>query len=150
MKMTQTQVRAAVDEWAALIAKADKIDAKKAVEMTEHRDAFQAASDAVDAKYASKLDPIIQKASAIEADVIAWLGAYGKPITITGELAHAVNEVKVGSRIADVRKFFDLAKDRFFDCVKVEIAKAEKAVGKDELNKICETSSKTVASIRMN
>ena len=151
-KLTKKEIKAALDGWADHTAKIAKLEASRARDLEEHEERFRAAAAEVDERYAGKLAALKAKADAIEADVTAWLKAQGEAITVSGEKAEAVNELKVGSRQADAKKFFDMVKDRsqaFWDCVSIGIAKAEALVGKNEIDAISTKPTKLVPMVRL-
>src|SRR6185369_11301137 len=88
-------------------------------------------------------EPIIArlqaKRDAIETEILGWLEAHGKVITLAGEKAVAANANEEQNREVTPKTFFDFVKvkgDEFWNCLKVEIGKAEKFLGKSELSKI--------------
>jgi hypothetical protein len=80
------------------------------------------------------------------------LNGAGKPLVLEGDLAIASVESVVGRRMIDVEKFLKAAKGKgaaMWDCVSVAVAKAEKLLGKTEVDKISAKETKLVASLTL-
>lgn len=151
-KLTQKQVRELLDEWSAVMTAIDKTDIARRKALAPALAAYQEAEDGYDAKHGAKAATLRSSAEGIETRIKAWLKAQDKAVVVAGEYAEAVNEVKVGSRVADAKKFFDLVKDRgqgFWDCITVALAKAEALVGKKEIDAISEARQKITSIVRM-
>lgn len=99
-------------------------------------------------KLMKDIGPKLKKTKAISKKIFAWLKTNNKLITINGSLATAKRFNKFGDREIPLQKFLDAAKDKTEAernaCLKVEIAKAEKLLGKETIDKIA--SRPTVAS----
>ena len=149
MKLSQAEIKTKADEWAVLRAKLDKLEAARVIACAVFQAQFDEATREINDAHEAKAGSLREKAAAIESEILGALKAIDKPIVLQGNLAEAVNETKIGRRTADPRKFFKLAKDKFFDCVTVGIAKAEMAIGKDALDKICDKPKTLVASLRL-
>jgi hypothetical protein len=148
-KLTQAEVKAKADEWALINKKIEKLEASKTEELVEFQIQYQASIAEITDAYDPKINPLRDKAKAIETEVIAWLKDLNKPIALCAQFAEAVNEKKDGDRVVDAKKFFALAKDKFWSCVTVGVKKAEEAIGKEELNKICTKPSTIKSSLRL-
>jgi hypothetical protein len=141
-KLSQSAIKTKADEWAAIQGKIQIADiarnAALAPILERQADELQLAS----AKHDQKISKLQQEADAIEAEVLEWLETQGE-ITVTGAraIAERRTETKIGARVIDVKKFFDAAKSKgeaMWDCVTVAVAKAEKLLGKKEIDAISE------------
>lgn len=148
-KLTQTQVKEKADEWAVLEAKIKNLEAKRNAELDPLIRRHAAETAPIYDRHDPKIKALYEKKFAIESEVIAWLDAQGKPITVAGNLGVAANEIKIGNRVIDARKFFDLAKDKFWECVTVGVAKAEKLLGKTAIDEVSVKETKLVASLKL-
>jgi hypothetical protein len=146
-KLSQAAIKAKADEWASYKRKIERLELSKTDELAEFEEQYRSATKEITDAYEPKLKVLRDKASAIEVEVIEWLTAHNKAITISGELANAVNETKKGNRVVDPRKFFELAKDKFFDCVTVGVKKAEEVLGKNKVNSISDKPESLVPSL---
>jgi hypothetical protein len=150
-KLTQSQIKANVDEWAKLDEKIQKATEtmNSALEpfYRKHALAIQPVLD----EHEPKIQKLFDKKASLEAAVISWLNEQKKPLAISGELAVAANETKLGSRVIDPVKFFVVAKEKgqaAWECVTVAIAKAEKLLGKKTVDEISSKDSKLVPSLK--
>jgi len=151
-KFTQNEIRAKADEWADVHAKIAKAVNAKGAELEPHIEKFNEDTKEIVARHDAKILKLETRRSEIEAEVLGWLDAVGKPITLSGEKALAVVEKKIGARVIDAKKFFDLVKEKntaFWECVSVAVAKAEQLVGKKEIDVISSKQSKLVASLKL-
>jgi uncharacterized protein YecT (DUF1311 family) len=142
-KLSQAAIKAKADEWGSYKRKIAKLESDKTEELKEFMEQFAAATKEINDAYDPKLKSLRDKAAAVEAEVIAWLTEHGEAITLSGKIANAVNADKIGNRVVDAVKFFERAGEKFWSCVTVGVKKAEEAIGKTELDKIC-TKPKTL------
>jgi hypothetical protein len=151
-KLSQSDIRAKADEWASLGTKIQKLESVRDEEVEPHRQKFLKACDDVNAAHDPKIEKLQAKRNELYSEVIDWLNAQGKTISLEGDKAIAVVEAKVGSRVIDPHKFFEKAKSKgaaAWDCVTVAIAKAEKLLGKSTIDEISTKDSKLVASLKL-
>jgi hypothetical protein len=151
-KLSQSEIKAKADEYVDLGKKIEKAQQAMDAELEPHRQKYLTACESVAKTHDPKIEKLQNKRAEIYAEVIAALAAIGKPITLEGEKAIAVNEQKVGARVIDPHKFFEKAKSKgaaAWDCVTVAIAKAEKLLGKTAVDEISTKDSKLVQSIKV-
>lgn len=86
------------------------------------------------------IDPQLKRAETIKKQVMAWLKTNGKLVNISGEVAVAMRFQKFGDREIALQGFLEAAADKTDDerneCLKVEIKKAEKLLGKTVVDRI--------------
>ena len=151
-KLTQAEVKAKADEYARLQQKMQKAEDARNRELEPFRAEYEEKIAAIVSKHDSKMQKLADQAAAIEDEVLGWLNGVGKPIAIEGELAVASVQLKTSSRKIDAQTFFNFVKDRsaaFWECVTIGIAKAEKLVGNDKIDKISSQETKLVASLKL-
>jgi len=151
-KLTQAEVKGLADEWAGFQAKIARAEAKRNEELDPFIVEYNEKTKPITAKHDAKIQKLKDEQAAIGKRVTEWLASHGKAIVLEGEAAVAANEVKVGSRVIDAEKFFSLVKAKgseFWGCVTVQIAKAEKFLGKTEVDKISSKESKLVPVLKL-
>lgn len=148
-KLTQAEIKAAADRWASIQKKLGRAEAAKNSDLAEHRARFEASVAEVTAMHDPKIDRLREQAAEIESEVIAWLDKQGKPVVFNGEHAIAAVERKLGNRVIDPRKFYEAAKEKFWDCVTVGVKKAEEAIGKQKVDEISDKAVTLVASLTL-
>lgn len=151
-KLTQAEVKVLADRWAEIGASIDAAERKKNAALEPLIEQHNEACKPVLAKFEPKIQKLREEQAAIEKQVTDWLTAQGKPIVLDATLAVAANEVKVGSRVIDPEKFFKLVRAKgseFWGCLTVHIAKAEKFLGKTEVDKIASKESKLVPTLKL-
>lgn len=151
-KLTQAEIKAKADEWAKLDGKIKKAESDKGVELDPFIVEFNEKTKLIVEKHDNKIAGIASKKAAVEGEILGWLEGQGKPIALAGDLAIAANEMQVSSRKIDARKFFDKVKDRgaaFWQCVTIGIQKADKYLGKTQVDAMATKESKLVASLKL-
>jgi hypothetical protein len=151
-KLSQADIKAKADEWADLGKKIAKAETAMNDELGPFLILHNEAIKPILEKHEPKIGKLRDKQSEILVEITGWLNAQGKPIVLAGEKAVAAVEMKVGPRAVDPKTFFDLVKTKgseFWACLKVEIAKAEKFLGKSELDKISEKKSGLVPTLKL-
>lgn len=149
-KMSQADVKAKADEYARLDVKISKACDAMNADLDPLLQKLEKDSAPIRAKHEPKIDKLRNEQAAIEAEVLGWLNGVGKPIVLEGELATASVDLSVGRRTIDVEKFLKAAKGKgaaMWDCVSVAVAKAEKLLGKTEVDKISAKETKLVATL---
>jgi hypothetical protein len=151
-KLTQNEIKSKADEWAKLGKRIERCEAEKNAELDpfikKHLKGIQPILDHHD----PKIQKLRDQQAEIYSEIVGWLNNQGKPLTLAGELAVATVETKVGSRVIDVKKFLEKAKDKgeaLWDCVSVAIAKAEKLIGKTAVDEISTKDTKLVPSLKL-
>lgn len=150
-RFTQTEIKTKADEWARKGEEIEKASAARDKALEPYIAGYNDAIAPVLAKYEPKIDRLTRERNEIEAEVIGWLNGVGKPLALTGELAVATVESKIGSRAIDVEKFFAAVKDKnaaFWACFSVLVAKAEKLLGAAKVDEISTKPTKLVASLK--
>ncbi|MEO8649178.1 MAG: hypothetical protein ABI539_08435 [Acidobacteriota bacterium] len=149
-KLSQSAIKARADEWALVKSKIQTAqtakDAALAPIVERHEDEMRIAS----AKHDRKIETLQAEADALETEVLGWLNTQAGDVMVSGEraVAEKKTETKIGQRIVDVKKFLETAKSKgeaMWDCVSVAVAKAEKLIGKSELDAIS-TKKETVST----
>lgn len=157
-KVKEKEVKTKLDEWAKLqekISQAENVRNKKLAPLVaKHNEETKPFIEACDAK----TQPWVQKCTTLEAEIKALIEAdrdadgNPKPITISTELATATVEKKVGSRIVNVKKYFDFVKvktEEFWKSLKVTIKDAEPIVGKNKIDDLSDKKTDFVTAIRL-
>lgn len=153
-KLSQAAVRQLADEWAekkAAIAKAEA--------------ARNAAIEPIIARHNEELAPVLKRhdakieklqaeADSISGEVLGWLNSHGSPIRLEGELAVAEFKTgtKQGPRVIDVKQFLETARSKgeaMYDCINVLVSKAEKLLGKVELDQISTRPESTTTDVTL-
>lgn len=151
-KLSQADIKAKADEWADLGKKITKAEEARDADLEPHRKKYESAFAEVGRQHDPKIEKLQQKRDELQGEIIGWLNAQGKAITLEATKAIAAVETKVGSRVIDPHKFFEKAKSKgaaAWDCVTVAIAKAEKLLGKTTVDEISTKDSKLVASLKL-
>jgi hypothetical protein len=151
-KLTQAEIKERADEWAKLDGKIKKAESDKGAELDPFVVEFNEKTKAIVERHDRKIAQLVSKKADIEDQVIAWLGAQGKPIALAGDLAVAANEMAIGSRKLDPKTFFEKVKERtpdFWNCVTIAIQRADKFLGKDKVDALASKESKLVASLKL-
>jgi len=151
-KLTQAEVRAKADEYAALSKKIEKSEAARDAEMQPFVEKHQRAIKGIVDHHEPRIQKMRDQRDALQTEVLGWLNGVGKPLVLEGENATAVVESKPGSRVIDVQKFLKKAKDKgsaMWECLSVAVAKAEKLLGEKTISEISRKDSKLVASLKL-
>lgn len=151
-KMSQAEVKERSDEYARLDRKISKAADAMNADLEPLLEELEKKSAPIRKRHEPKIQKLRDEQAAIETEILGWLNGVGKPIVLEAELAVAANELVVGKRSIDAKKFYDAVKQKsaaFWDCLSVGIAKAEKMLGKAEVDKIAEKETKLVASLRL-
>lgn len=152
MALSQKAVKELADEWADLGDKIAKLDSKRNAELDPYLILHNETIKPVLDKYDPKIEKLQERQSEIYDEVTEWLSIQGRPIVLEGENAVAAVEVKVGSRTIDPKAFFDLVKTKgseFWGCLTVQIAKAERFLGKTEVDRISEKKTSLVPTLKL-
>jgi len=140
-RLSKSDIAHKAERWALAMRERAKLDAAKEAAMAplikRHADEMQKVLDAHD----PKISAVEQKADALYTEVVDWLNSQCKPVAIESRsaIAELLKGEKLRDRVIDVKKFLAYAKrkgDAVYDCVSVGVAKAEKLLGKTELDKI--------------
>lgn len=150
--MTKSQVVALLDEWAAASIKLRHLNEKLESEIGEHRAQFEAAVAPIRERFSPKIQSIESKISDLENEILKYLKAKAQPLQIASSKAVAANEVKVGRRYVPVKKFIDAAASKgnaMYDALQVQIAKAERLLGKDTIDALADKQTEIVQTIKL-
>lgn len=151
-KLTQAEIKTMADDWAALGTKIDKARQAKDAEIEPFTRRFEEDTKSIREKHDKKILKLMEQQADLSDSITEWLKGHGKAVVLEGETAVAANEVKVGSRTIDPESFFKLVRSKgseFWNCVKVEIAKAEKFLGKTEVDKISKKDTKLMPVLKV-
>ena len=153
---TQKAAMEALALWAEGEKALDKLRAKRERDLAPLMEAHNEACRPIEERFAKKAEPLMETQAELEGDIIEFLTAKDRDQTLTanGAIAEQKTETKTGRRVIEPQKFFDAVKAKgaeFWSCLKVEIAKAEKFMGKIEVDKIADKEQKTetVRTVRM-
>lgn len=153
-KLSQKAVKELADQWAAKKAEIAKLQAKRnaAIEpiIAQHNEELAPMLRRFD----PKIEQLESEADSISGQVLGWLNEQGAPIRLEGEnaVAEYALQTKVGARVIDVKKFLETAKstgEAMFDCINILVAKAEKLLGKNELDQISERPESESVSVTL-
>ena len=150
--MTKSQVVALLDEWAAASIKLRQTQAKLDDAIAEYRAEFEAAAAPIRDKFSPKINSIELKIKSLEQEIIGYLRSKPQPLQIASSKAVAANEVKVGRRYVPVKKFIDAAASKgnaMYDALQVQIAKAERLLGKDTIDALADKQTEIVQTIKL-
>lgn len=148
--MNQSDVKYKAERWASHMKKIDDLNAQREREIEPLRRAFDRKADPINERYAADIAKAEAAAEKIYDEVIEWLNKQSKSVMVESKHAEAemfIGEVESRTRSVGVKKFLKYAKtkgDAVYDCVNVVIAKAEKLLGKTELDKISEKPKENV------
>ena len=122
-KLSQNEIRHKADEWAA--------NEKKCERARRMRD-----EDPVVIRHDAKIAKLQDKSNELASEIYAYLNAQTKDVEIATALAIAERKTqkKLLPRLVDVKKFLAKAKskgDAMYECIRVEVQKAEKLLGDD-------------------
>lgn len=151
-KLTRAEVKERADEWAGLEAKIFNAEAAKNAELDPFIVAHNEAVKPILDRHDAKIEKLREKRDEIEREVLGWLNGAGKALVVEGEKAIAANEVKQGNRVIDLKKFLDYRQSKgnaVYECLSVAVAKAEKLVGKTEIDRISTKETKLVAVLKL-
>jgi hypothetical protein len=154
-KLTQRDIRTKADEWALLadeIEKAETVREKRMKPLIERQNEELAAAVR---PYDKKIEKLSTAFDALYEEIMGWLGSQPKAIKIESERAIAElrleTTTRVGPRVIDVQAFIAKATSRKKDpwgAVKVEVGKAERLLGPDDINAVS-TRPETVSTERV-
>lgn len=157
MPINQKLVKEKLAEWAILRKKLDKAAAQRNKELDpfirEHNEKIAPIIE----KYDKKYNPLVDKSNALAKEISDLLMANtdkdGQPKQVLIETAEASAQLtqKDGARTIDVQKFFNFVKNKtasFWDCLTVQVGKADKLIGKTEVDKL--SDKKTTYSVNLS
>ena len=153
-KLSQAAVKAKADEWAGKLSEIAKLEQKKVDALSPIIEQHNEELKPFLARFDPKIEKIRAEADAIHKEVIGWLGKNGKPITLHGEKAVAAYETgtKLGDRVINVKQFLEIAKakgEAMYECFGIFVQKAEKLIGKKELDQISTRPSSPTKSVTL-
>lgn len=155
-KLSQATVKQKIDEWGLLTAEIAKAETarERAIEpiIAQHNEELAP----ILKRHDTKIDKLRSAKDSLSGEILGWLDANGKPLRLEGATAVAEYSTgtKLGDRVIDVKKFLEVAKakakgEAMYDCIQIGIAKAEKLLGKTELDQISERPSKDTKSVTL-
>jgi len=155
-KLTQAEIKEKADKWAGFENRITKILAQETAALAAAEEEFNRQCEEIRDSYALQTGPLQVKADAIEKEVVDWLEANGKPISLAGVKAIAAYEITPAGtvpsgRVCDPRLFIktaEAAKKDPFPVLKVLLQEADTLLGKDTMAKICTAGSKAVPETR--
>lgn len=150
--MTQAAVRETADKWAEIQAKIQRAERAKNDALAPYVERHNEELRPILETHDKKINSLRVQADELEEMVLGWLNRVGKPISLEGEKAVAEVHLKESSRQIDAKAFFDLVKAKgaeFWGCVSIGIAKAERFLGKTEVDKISTKDTKLVAALKL-
>lgn len=151
-KLTHGQVKEKADEWAALCQKIAKAYRARNAEIHPFQVEYEKATAPILERHEGKLGKLWEQAAEIEREVLGWLNGAGKALVVEGEKAVAANELVVGRRTIDARRFSDAVPHHtaeYWECLTVAIAKAEKMLGKTKVDEIAVKETKLNPTLKL-
>lgn len=153
-KLSQATVKQKLDEWGLLTAEISKAETArtKAIDPIIARHNEELAP--VLKRHDTKIEKLQSAKDSLSGEILGWLDAHGKPLRLEGETAIAEYSTgtKLGDRVIDVKKFLDVAKSKgeaMYDCIQILVQKAEKLIGKKELEQISDRPEKDTKSVTL-
>lgn len=141
-----------LDDWGKSQQKIKKLTEQKIEELLPFQKEFEEKTKGIQMRYERKLAQEENRSAELEKTITEWLKANNTPIVVEGELAIASNELQKGRRVIDVKAFMAIAADKgdaVYECLNVGIDKAEKLLGKIEVDRIATAESKIVQRIKL-
>lgn len=100
------------------------------------------------------IGPHVEAAEKLKQRIYAWLKTTNRVVKIQGKIATAERYAKFGDRECPVEKFLEATKESdeadVRECLKVELKKAEKLIGKDLLDSISHRPTVRTNTIYLN
>lgn len=154
-KLSKAAIKEHLTEFASLAKRIATAEAKMTTEMQPAIQDFETATAAIRQAHEPKIQKLRDQQLAIEKQVISWLEEQPKDITIGTDKAEAIRktETSVGARVIDVKKFLEIVKtkgDAAIECINVVINKAEKLLGKKEVDAISTKPETTKVTTQIN
>lgn len=155
MASQKNNVKDALNELEGLYKSREKIAAKRAREIAPHQAKFDEATVDIFAKYDDQAAPVNTRIAALEKEVsaqmLAKLDDDGSPKLNKVESENLIAETAFSqTRDINPEVFINAAKSKagFWDCISVLVGKAEKLLGKTELDKIAQSKRTWRVGIR--
>lgn len=152
-KLTQTEIKMLADEWAACERKLVRAAAAQERDLAPHNAAYAEAITPILEKYDPKRAKLEARRDEIVETVTEWLLDHGRSVELKGVEATAANVQQVAGRKIDAETFFDRIKDRssaFWGCVTIAIQKADKYLGKDNVDELATRETRLVPTLKLN
>lgn len=140
-KLSKAAIKKHLAQYATLAKKITTAEEKLTKELQPAQLEFDQATQVIRAAHEPKIQKLRNEQLAIEQQVISWLQDQTSDVTVAIETAEAIRktETSVGARVIDVKKFLVIAQrkgDEALACINVLINKAEKLLGKKEVDAI--------------
>lgn len=151
-KLTQKTIREKSDEYAGLMAKIENLKTAKNKKINPLLVELNEKTKPIEEEYARKIAPLQVKADALEIEVLAAVTLIGKPIAIDTKRAIAELKTIVGDRAVDPQTFYEAAVHKgaaVWECFKVQLAKADKLLGKKQVDALAKKDEKLEASLTL-
>lgn len=150
-KLTKPEVIELLDEYAMLEKRLGKLAQKRDDELAPLIEAHNEATKPIYDEFEHRSAKIRAKRDEIDTQIREHLLAAKRDQVITGEKATAERrtETKIGSRVIDPKKFYDTVQEKaaeFWGCLSVGIAKAEKFLGKTQVDEIADVKATAVVT----
>lgn len=153
VKLTQEQIRQKVDAWAKLCGQIATTERARNLELHPHQVSYEKKTRPITEKWNSKLDPLQEKADALETEIVEWLEAQKKSVRIEGKKAVAefTKSRGFGDRVVDAEKFVARCIERnikhfWQKYVTVTIKNAQLVMGKEDMDELCSKPPITMAA----
>lgn len=148
-KITKAQVLELLDEFAAVETRLLKLEAKRNEDLAPLAEAYAEACEPILKKFEKASGKLADKRASVVNQINSYLDAAGRDQVITGGRAYAErkSETKIGRRTIEPQKFFDTVAQKgkeFWACLRVEILRAEKFMGKTAIDEMSERQEETV------
>lgn len=150
-KMTKAAAMDLMDSWEAVQKKIARAEKARNAELEPLIERHNEELKPILEKHDVKIGKLTDQAASLENQVVGYLEAQNKDQVIStgGAVAEQKTETKIGARVIDPKRFYDLVKSKgseFWGCLKVEIAKAERFLGKTQVDEIADKKETTVVS----
>lgn len=139
-KPSKKTIEPLLDEWARLAAKRAKLEHAHEIEVAPLRERYERQCASIDKAAQEKLRPVQERMAELGAEIskqlLAGVDENGTIALAQVATETAIAEVKTvnGARDIDPERFFDQVPPakrdkRFWECVKIQVGKAEKLLG---------------------
>lgn len=139
-KLSKADIKSKLAEWESLSKKIAKAQETMETEMVPAVRRFAVATKPIREHWDPKIAKLTEQRAAVQKEVTDWLKSQKKDVAVETDTAIAERTTGLGPRVIDIKKFFEAAKSKsesaIHECINVLIDKAEKLLGKKEVDAI--------------